>query len=58
MKFALEIEMGNEAMRTRAHLATALREAAKQVAVDGRAGSDGIIRDINGNTVGYWNLKE
>jgi hypothetical protein len=56
MRFVLEINFGNEAMRTRTHLATALKEVSKQVAVNGRAGSNGTIRDINGNTVGHWKM--
>jgi len=60
MKFTLTIELGNEAMRTRGHLAAKLKEVAKDVLSspatvknEGRK-----LRDINGNTVGEWKFEE
>ncbi len=63
MKFTLEIELGNDAMQTYVNIRTALREVAvmlgastsahrKITKVDG-----GRIMDVNGNTVGAWEVK-
>lgn len=53
MKFTLTIESDNAAMRKAEHVVSALREVAQRV----RDGSDsGRIRDINGNTVGEFEL--
>jgi hypothetical protein len=61
MKFTLEIELENDAMRTSTHLAKALRDVGERVraAMPGviRAADNGRIRDINGNTVGSWQVK-
>jgi hypothetical protein len=60
MKFTLTIELGNDAMQKRSHVAKALRDAAKEVVSspatvrnEGRK-----IRDVNGNTVGEWKFEE
>lgn len=51
--FTLTIETGNDAMQTREDVARALREVAE--ALDGgREG--GYVRDLNGNTVGSYEL--
>lgn len=51
-KFTVTIELGNDAMRTKAHLSTALKSVALLVPKQ----ESGIIRDINGNKVGEWAL--
>ena len=53
-KFTLEIEMGNDAMRTPLQVSAAIGIVRTAIAA-GR--SDGIIRDVNGNTVGRWGFK-
>jgi hypothetical protein len=62
MRFELKIELGNDAMRTPANVASALRTIAKSglEALYGRftVGDYGTIRDVNGNTVGGWELVE
>ena len=52
MKFILEIELGNDAMRSCYHVAKALRDLAKRLKDTGDM--EGKIRDINGNTVGSF----
>jgi hypothetical protein len=54
-KFILEIELGNSEMRTHEHLAGALRVLAKAVN-DGEKAVEGRLRDVNGNTVGRWEI--
>jgi hypothetical protein len=57
-KFILEIEIGNEAMKSPANIAKALEAAAKQVPhVIPLKGGSTKIRDDNGNTVGAWSYK-
>ncbi len=53
-KFTLSIELGNVAMATTEMVADALRAVADRVT----AQDAGIIRDINGNTVGEWEFEE
>jgi hypothetical protein len=53
-KFSVVIELGNDRMRTRYDIACVLQQLAKDVMM-GR--TDGIIRDINGNTVGKYELE-
>ena len=43
MKFTLTIELGNDAMRPRAHIAEALRNIAAK---------------LNGNRVGQWEVSQ
>lgn len=54
--FRIEIELGNDAMRTDAHIAQKLRELAKTSVMANLAnnGEERKIRDANGNTVGKW----
>jgi SMC interacting uncharacterized protein involved in chromosome segregation len=52
-KFTLTIEFGNASMRTRRDLANALTKVAARIIVDG---PEGKIRDVNGNTVGSWEI--
>jgi hypothetical protein len=53
--FTLTIELGNDAMRKRRHVASALRDVANAIG-QGQA-DEGRIRDENGNTVGRWEFK-
>lgn len=51
MKFTLEIELGNEGMRSGWDIAYAIRKTERHLI----EGSDsGTVQDINGNTVGEW----
>ena len=52
-KFTLDIDLGNDAMQTADDVAEALRRVAKRLEAD-RDLSSGLIRDLNGNTVGVW----
>lgn len=52
MKFVLEIELGNDAMRSCYHVAKALHDITKRLKDTGDM--EGKIRDINGNTVGSF----
>ena len=54
MKFTLEIELGNDAMRTANDVANALDRIADEVLFVGLTGR--AIRDTNGNTVGKWEV--
>lgn len=60
MKFVLSIELGNEAMRTKADLVRAIlkvkRSIQREVNLrDKRVGANsGAVLDLNGNTVGRW----
>lgn len=51
--FLLAIELGNDAMRLRAHVATALEEIAARLR-NHRTVKEGRIGDANGNRVGQW----
>ena len=51
--FTLAITLGNDAMKTRTDINRALREV---IAQNKRGVSGGIIRDVNGNTVGEWQV--
>lgn len=51
--FALELELGNAAMREPWDVAQALRRVAD--AVENGAGA-GRVGDVNGNTVGTWTV--
>ena len=60
MKFTLEIELGNEAMQTDEHIGRALSLLGRAF-TEAQDGTDirdaGKIKDINGNTVGKWEVK-
>lgn len=61
MKFTIEIELGNDAMRRYSHIKSALRELARgpELGNNGpRVGDGSNIRDVNGNTVGKWEIVE
>jgi len=61
MKFIVEIEIGNDAMSTRDHVAQALRVLATKLvrgAIDTETLDCGKILDENGNSVGGWEVRE
>jgi hypothetical protein len=59
MVFNLEITLGNEAMSTAEHLATALESAAKRVRLyDVDDSYRKSLQDENGNRVGFFELTE
>lgn len=51
--FTVEIEPGNEAMRSRADVGDILRELGEKIDGDGWTG-EGVIQDRNGNPVGRY----
>jgi hypothetical protein len=58
-EFSLKISLGNNAMRTSEHIATALHKIANRI--DGMSAFDensGTISDENGNKVGRWSIDE
>ena len=64
MKFKLEIELGNDAMRTARHVNAALRKVAASIlchedddeeGLEGKVIS-GVILDENGRKVGRWEV--
>lgn len=61
MKLKLEITLGDDAMQTGNDLAGALRSVAtlfeERLPHGVGSGAQGIIRDLNGNTVGSWEMK-
>jgi hypothetical protein len=60
-KFKLEIDLGNDEMRTGEHIAQALRNVAVALEeLPGRPEPEETtgIYDINGNTVGYWKFED
>lgn len=64
MKFELEIELGNDAMKTPRNVGRALKEVAAKLTREGfgQKCANGTcaesIRDINGNTVGYFKCRK
>lgn len=52
-KFVLEIELGNDGMRTRKDVVYALRALSADRILETKD-EGGKIRDDNGNTVGKW----
>lgn len=55
MKFTLTIELGNDAMKSPEDIADALRKAASHI----QAGyGNGSVRDLNGNTVGSYDITD
>lgn len=60
MKFKVTIDSSNVEMCTRLHVAQALEELATRLrrqSAEGVKGMAGIVRDMNGNTVGQWSIK-
>lgn len=62
MKFTLEIELGNDAMRTGADVAEVLERLAHHMGTRNWAAlSEGEcqhVHDLNGNTVGKWEVAD
>jgi hypothetical protein len=59
MKFTLEIELGNDAMQTCDDLGRAIREVSEEfldIMDAPTLVSDILLKDINGNTVGKWEV--
>jgi hypothetical protein len=60
MKFALSIQIGNDAMQTWEHVTWALDAVARQIreSCEGEVGREAsVIMDANGNIVGRWSTK-
>lgn len=60
MKIKIQIETGNEAMQTGADVSRALIKHASAIAADvdsGIAVTGGKIMDVNGNSVGKWEVE-
>jgi hypothetical protein len=60
VKLVLEVELGNEAMRSLHDVREALNESLlspRGMFSDLREGEEGSLRDINGNTVGRWEVQ-
>lgn len=58
-RFQLTIELGNDAMRSMRDVAAALQrvaDALKHEGIDDVDWPSGRIRDVNGNTVGQWEV--
>jgi hypothetical protein len=64
MKVEIKMELGNDAFRTKSHVARALRSLARQIELeldlgDKRIGANQFtILDLNGNKVGTFELRE
>lgn len=63
MKFTLEIELGNDAMQTAQDVLIAMSQTFYQChRMDAyhslNKPETGLLRDINGNTVGKWEVTE
>jgi hypothetical protein len=58
MKLRVTIQMGNAAMLTFGDLALALEHLGQALAefADPEVGDGGTIADVNGNTVGHWEV--
>ena len=64
MKFTLEIELGNDVMQRWDEIRTAIKEAIMPIRLSRNAhnlnrphdGDGGKIMDINGNSVGKWDV--
>ena len=55
-KFKLEIELGNESMQTKSDVRFALAQVSYAASM--RSDDAGVIRDTNGNTVGWWRYEK
>lgn len=59
-QFILKITLGNEAMQSTSDIGEKLRDIAEEIEQYGEPECpriSGNIRDINGNTVGSWQVK-
>ena len=63
MKFVVEVEMGNAEMETYEHLSELMEHVARtlrtlnEISSKPRATDRGYLRDINGNTIGWYAMK-
>jgi len=60
-KFILEIELGNDAMKSDLDIAIALRDCAERIEYDGimiRPETRKNVVNINGNKVGYYEVRK
>ena len=53
-KFFIEIELGNDAMRSKRDVARALSEISSKLSLNKEYG---IVMDVNGNSCGCWGFK-
>lgn len=61
MKFTLEINLGNDAMRTNCHLRMALQKVIDRLYENNYPMDEEVDRGVmdgHGNTVGSWHLKK
>jgi hypothetical protein len=61
MKFTLEIELGNDAMQTAEDVSRVLFDLSDAIVDYDLSDSDsgpGSVRDVNGNTVGHWDVTD
>lgn len=56
-KFTLEIKLGNEDMLTRQDIAHRLRDVVEALESGDPWKFNGVIKDVNGNTCGVWEIK-
>jgi hypothetical protein len=57
-QFILKITLGNEVMQTGYDIAMVLKALSKRIdSVDDIKGEYGKLMDLNGNTVGSWQVK-
>ena len=56
MKFRLEIELGNDAMQSAQDVFDAIESHGDTNPTPFKGGESSIIRDVNGNTVGKWEV--
>lgn len=55
-RFVLTIELGNEGMQSSEHVADRLRAVAGRLDLHGFADAWPAVLDLNGNTVGGWEV--
>lgn len=60
MKLRVEIELGNDAMQTPGDVLRALNVylGIRDQTSPLEAGEDGAVGDVNGNTVGHWEVTD
>lgn len=56
MKLVIEIALGNDAMQTYAEVRQAILDI-RTPRHNPEKGDSGLLRDVNGNTVGLWRVK-
>lgn len=58
MKFTLEIELGNDAMQSAEDVFDAIEHCGDTNPTPFQGGESNIIRDLNGNKVGKWEVTQ